>query len=86
MHFLGPAGRQCIHSCRFPSPMRGSFPRNNRIIRRYFPKGKSMAKVTQKDCDRVAALINAMPRKILNYETAADLFDRYIANLAENQD
>ena len=45
-----------------------------------------MAKVTQKDCDRVAALINAMPRKILNYETAADLFNRYIANLAENQD
>ena len=44
-----------------------------------------MAKVTQKDCDKVAALINSMPRKILNYETAADLFTRYIANLAKNQ-
>ena len=43
------------------------------------------SKVTQKDCDKAAALINAMPRKILNYQTAADLFNRQIANLTENQ-
>lgn len=78
--------RTTVYYCHpYSSWERGSNERNNRIIRRYFPKGKSMAKVTQKDCDKVAALINAMPRKILNYETAADLFNRYIANLAENQ-
>lgn len=79
--------RLTVYYCHpYSSCERGSNERNNRIIRRYFPKGKSMAKVTQKDCDRVAALINAMPRKILNYETAADLFNRHIANLAENRD
>ena len=60
---------------------RGSNERNNRIIRRYFPKGRSLAKVTQKDCDKVAAAINAMPRKILDWHTAADLFEQEIANL-----
>lgn len=79
--------RTTVYYCHpYSSWERGSNERNNRIIRRYFPKGKSMAQVTQKDCDKVAALINAMPRKILNYETAADLFNRHIANLAENQD
>lgn len=60
---------------------RGSNERNNRIIRRWFPKGRSLASVTQKDCDRVAAAMNAMPRKILNYATAAELFEQEIANL-----
>ena len=60
---------------------RGSNERNNRIIRRYLPKGKSLAKVTQKDCDKIAAAINSMPRKILDYHTAAELFAREIAKL-----
>lgn len=64
---------------------RGSNERNNRIIRRYFPKGKSLARVTQRDCDRVAAAINDMPRKILNYHSAAELFAREIANLQSAQ-
>lgn len=60
---------------------RGTNERNNRIIRRYFPKGKSLAKVTQKQCDTVAASINAMPRKILDWHTAQELFDQEIANI-----
>ena len=60
---------------------RGTNERNNRIIRRYFPKGKSLAKVTQKQCDAVAASINAMPRKILGWHTAQELFEQEIANI-----
>lgn len=60
---------------------RGTNERNNRIIRRYFPKGKSLAKVTQKQCDAVAASINAMPRKILDWHTAQELFEQEIANI-----
>lgn len=60
---------------------RGSNERNNRIIRRYLPKGKSMAKVTQKDCDKIAQVMNAMPRKILDWHTAQELFEQEIANL-----
>ena len=60
---------------------RGSNERNNRIIRRYLPKGKSLAKVTQRDCDKIADSINAIPRKILDYRSAAELFEQQIANL-----
>lgn len=64
---------------------RGTNERNNRIIRRYFPKGKSLAKVTQKQCDAVAASINAMPRKVLDWHTAQELFEQEIANLRNSQ-
>lgn len=60
---------------------RGSNERNNRIIRRYFPKKTSFAKITQSQCDRVADAINSMPRKILNWKSAKDLFEQEIANL-----
>lgn len=58
----------------FCSCERGSNERQNRIIRRYFPKGQSLRKYTQKDCDCVADLINQMPRKIFDYETSAERF------------
>ena len=77
--------RTTVYYCHpYSSWERGSNERNNRIIRRYFPKGKSMAKVTQKDCDNAAALINAMPRKILNYSTAAEFFEREIVKLTNS--
>lgn len=63
------------------SSERGSNERANRIIRRYFPKGQSLAKYTQRDCDRVAADMNSMPRKILAYATAAELFAAELAIL-----
>lgn len=63
------------------SSERGSNERANRIIRRFFPKGKSMKRVTQKDCDRAAHWMNTMPRKILNYATAEELFQQELANL-----
>lgn len=64
---------------------RGTNERNNRIIRRYFPKGKSLAKVTQKQCDAIAASINAMPRKVLDWHTAQELFEQEIATLRNSQ-
>ena len=60
---------------------RGTNERNNRIVRRFFPKGRSMAKLTQKDCDKAANAINTMPRKILNWYTAQELFEQEIANI-----
>ena len=59
------------------SSERGSNENCNRIIRRYFHKGKSFAKLTQRDCDYVAGRINSMPRKVLNYASATDLFNEY---------
>lgn len=65
----------------YTSCERGSNERNNRIIRRYFPKGQSLKRVTQKQCDYVADRINSMPRKILGYYSAKELFEQELAAL-----
>lgn len=66
----------------YTSCERGSNERNNRIIRRFFPKGKSLRCVTQADCDNVSSRINDMPRKILGYATARQLFESELSKIA----
>ncbi|MPY81145.1 MAG: IS30 family transposase [Actinophytocola sp.] len=51
---------------------RGTNENTNRLLRQYFPKGRSMARLTQDDLDAVAATLNSRPRKTLNYDTPAD--------------
>lgn len=65
----------------FSSCERGSNERANRIIRRFFPKGKTLKPYTQKDCDRAAASINSMHRRILDYATAEELFNQELEAL-----
>lgn len=78
--------RLTVYYCHpYTSCERGSNERNNRIIRRYLPKGQSLRNITQTDCDRIAAAINDMPRKILGYATAKELFDKEIAALLAAQ-
>lgn len=71
-----------IYYCHpYSSYERGSNENANKIIRRFFPKGQSLAKRTQKDCDAVAYYMNHMHRKILGYATAAELFEKWQATL-----
>lgn len=65
----------------FTSCERASNERNNREIRRYLPKGKSLRDVTQTQCDRIADSINDMPRKIFDYDTARERFGAELAKL-----
>jgi len=48
---------------------RGTNENTNRLLRQYFPKGTSMASLTQPDLDAIAARLNCRPRKILDYDT-----------------
>ena len=74
--------RLTVYYCHpYTSCERGSNERNNRILRRHFPKGKSLNKVTQQQCDNAADALNNMPRKILGWHTAAERFAMELAKL-----
>jgi IS30 family transposase len=53
---------------------RGSNENFNGLVREYFPKGKSMAHVTQLEASLVALSLNRRPRKRLGYRSPARVF------------
>jgi len=53
---------------------RGTNENTNGLIRQYLPKRMSLAKVTQGDCDRIAAALNARPRKRLGFKTPEERY------------
>lgn len=53
---------------------RGSNENTNGLIRQYLPKGQSMRKLTQQQCDVIASNLNSRPRKRLNYKTPEECF------------
>ena len=48
---------------------RGSNENFNGLLRQYFPKRRSLARVRQADCDRVADKLNNRPRKRYGFQT-----------------
>ena len=59
---------------------------NNGLLRRWLPKGTSLATHTQRDLDRIADLLNKMPRRIHNGASAADLHDQIVATTTRPRD
>jgi transposase, IS30 family len=53
---------------------RGTNENTNGLLRQYLPKRRSMAHVTQADCDAIAAKLNARPRKRLGYKTPEECY------------
>jgi len=53
---------------------RGANENVNGLLRQYFPKGSSFAKITDSDVQRVVRRINSRPRKRLNYLTPERVF------------
>jgi IS30 family transposase len=53
---------------------RGTNENTNGLLRQYLPKRKSMAHVTQADCDAIARRLNTRPRKRLGYRTPEECF------------
>jgi transposase, IS30 family len=56
---------------------RGSNENMNGLIRQYLPKGKSMALLTQQDCDEIARKLNKRPRKRYGFKTPEELFNAH---------
>lgn len=61
---------------------RGTNENTNGLLRQYFPKGRSLAKLTQTDLDTVAASLNDRPRKTLGFDTPNERFTRLLAEFA----
>ena len=55
---------------------RGTNENTNGLLRQYLPKRRSMAGLTQDDCDRIAAQLNRRPRKRLGYRTPEECYAR----------
>jgi len=53
---------------------RGSNENGNDLIRQYLPKRKSMAHITQHDCNKIAAKLNTRPRKRYHFDTPEERF------------
>ena len=58
----------------YSSWQRGCNENANGMIRRYFPKGRYFDDITPRQLCKVMDKINNRPRKILNYQTANEVF------------
>ena len=52
---------------------RGSNENLNGLLRQYLPKGTSLRRVTQFDCDRIATTLNTRPRKRHGFQTPLEV-------------
>jgi IS30 family transposase len=54
---------------------RGTNENTNGLLRQYVPKGRSMAHLTQQDCNRLAQRLNQRPRKRLGFRTPEECYE-----------
>lgn len=55
---------------------KGTNENSNGLLREFYPKGRNLSKVNERTLKKNLALINARPKKVLNYQTPTDLFER----------
>ena len=54
---------------------RGTNENTNGLIRQYLPKGSSMGRLTQQNCNAIARQLNQRPRKRLGYRTPQECYE-----------
>ncbi|KRG67106.1 hypothetical protein ABB29_15835 [Pseudoxanthomonas dokdonensis] len=71
------AGVRCYFAYPHHPWERGSNENFNGLLRQYFPKGKSLGRVRQADCDAVVAKLNQRPRKRYGFQTPEQRLQQY---------
>ena len=68
-----------VYFCDPRSPwQRGSSENTNGLLRQYFPRGQSLARVTQDELDRVADELNGRPRQTLGWHSPTQKLAEFI--------
>lgn len=57
----------------YSSYQRGANENQNKLLRRWFPKGTDFSKVSKERIQEVVRIINEKPRKVLGYRTATEV-------------
>jgi IS30 family transposase len=82
-HAFSVATNIPVYFCDPASPwQRGSNENTNGLLRQYFPKGTSLANVTQEQLDAVADELNGRPRQTLGFHTPSEKFAEAVAMIA----
>ena len=50
----------------------------NGLLREFYPKGYNLSRVSPKTLEKNLALINARPKKVLNFQKPQDLFELFL--------
>lgn len=80
--FRRKGNRTKIYYCHpYSSWERGSNENQNKFIRRFIPKGVSMANVTDKQMKEIQDYINGYPRRIFNYCSSSEFFEAEMKRL-----
>jgi IS30 family transposase len=75
-------GIQVYFADPYLSWQRGSNENGNVLLRKFFPKGKDFAEVTDQELENALHLINNRPRKCLGWKTAHESFTEALSHLA----
>ena len=57
----------------YRSNQRGANENQNKLLRRWFPKGTDFSKVEPSRIQKVVKMVNEKPRKVLGYQTATEV-------------
>lgn len=77
-----PSGKRrtyCYYCHPYCSSERGSNENANRLVRRWFKKGRSLSAVDNAQCQQVARWMNTYPRQVLGWKTASEAFQEACA-------
>ena len=68
----------------YSSGERGTNEKQNSLVRRFIPKGKDIARVSDYTVQKTQEWINNLPRKILGYRTSRELFQEHLDRIASS--
>jgi IS30 family transposase len=70
-----------VYFCDPHSPwQRPSNENTNGLLRQYFPKGTDLSRWKDEDLQAVAVTLNSRPRKVLEWRTPAEVFEKQLAS------